>query len=243
MIFGREVWNRLRLHRQQRPWVRRDSYVDEVILIGFQRDRREDLRRAAAQPTWAAMQAVPGTTQAVELTLTTNYPSKVQAMINLQAISFAFAVWNTGPDPSFVKMLARHEMRRRVLLAALAVERFRARHGRLPASLDELPGLLPDFADGAPLRYMPAPDGAFVLHSIGLDLRDDGGVMRDTTRGFPASRERDLVWPREATAAEEQAWSAREAALWVLNPADGNRFRTPPPPEPDESDSPGETRP
>jgi hypothetical protein len=231
MTFGRETWKRLRTHRQNRLWARRNSYLDEVILISFQRDRREDLRRAAAQPTWAAMQAIPGATQAVQLTLTTNYPSKVQAMINLRAMSFAFAVWDAGPDPSFIKKLVRHEMRRRVLLAALAVERFRARHGRLPASLDELPGALPDFADGEPLRYRPAPDGTFVLYSVGLDLRDDGGRMRDSTRGYPASLERDVVWPREASAEQEAAWRERRAARWRWNPAGQHWFEVPPPPE------------
>lgn len=64
--------------------------------------------------------------------------------------------------------------------AALAAERFRLDHGRLPATWDDLvPAYLdevpPDhFDDGAPLRLAKTHDG-IVIYSVGFDRIDDGG--------------------------------------------------------------------
>jgi hypothetical protein len=62
---------------------------------------------------------------------------------------------------------------------ALAVERFRHRRGRLPASLTEiapefLEKLPADPFDGAPLRYRVLSQG-YILYSVGRDGHDDGG--------------------------------------------------------------------
>jgi len=66
-------------------------------------------------------------------------------------------------------------------LAVLAcgLERYRLAHGQIPRQLDQL---VPEFLDhlprdiinGQPLSYRPAPDGAFVLYSVGWNERDDG---------------------------------------------------------------------
>jgi hypothetical protein len=62
---------------------------------------------------------------------------------------------------------------------ALAIERFRLAHGRLPENLNELiPQFLPtvpsDPFNGAPLRYHRLAKG-YVIYSIGADGHDDGG--------------------------------------------------------------------
>jgi hypothetical protein len=62
---------------------------------------------------------------------------------------------------------------------ALAVERFRLAHGRLPENLNELvPQFLPavpvDPFDGQPLRYHHLTKG-YVIYSVGQDGHDDGG--------------------------------------------------------------------
>ncbi|MFN0069111.1 MAG: hypothetical protein ACKVYV_15930 [Limisphaerales bacterium] len=228
LTYGQETWKRLRRHRLNRLWVRRDSYLDEAIIIGSLRVRQAEIRNATAQPSWAAMQEFPGATRRDPLTLTNNFTSKLQAMINLQMLRQGMVLYAADLEPNIIGLFARHEIRRRVLLAALEVERFRLRHGRLPASLDELPGLLPDFADGAPLRYRPAPDGTFVLHSIGLDLQDDGGLMwGNAPRRGPGPRPLDIVWPREATAGEAAA--ARDVPPFIMDPNFGGRLQLAPP--------------
>jgi hypothetical protein len=85
--------------------------------------------------------------------------------------------------PRVTGMLARdaeHRARLRTALSALAVERWRAVHGgELPKSLTALvPVYLPavphDPYDGQSLRFKRLARG-FVVYSIGVDGRDDGG--------------------------------------------------------------------
>jgi len=75
--------------------------------------------------------------------------------------------------------------------AAIACERYRRRHGKLPQSLEELvPEFVPrvpvDPFDGEPLRYV-ATDGGYVVYSVGPDGTDHGG--RGDESGEP-----DLVY-------------------------------------------------
>jgi len=82
--------------------------------------------------------------------------------------------------------------RRDLLLAALAVHRFRSDHGRVPRSLSECnPGGLPipdDVFSGRPFIYRWR-GRTFTLHSIGPNLKDDGGKW---VEAGPAD---DLSWP------------------------------------------------
>ncbi len=81
---------------------------------------------------------------------------------------------------------ANHASRRklaqvRCLLALVAVERHRLRHGRWPDKLGELtPALLAEVPldpyDGKPLRYRRLPDGV-VVYSVGEDGVDNGGRL------------------------------------------------------------------
>jgi len=72
-----------------------------------------------------------------------------------------------------------------------ALERYRLKNGSYPASLTPL---LPQFLDklphdifiGGPLKYRLLPDGKFLLYSVGLDARDDGGDAK-----------KDWVWGKE----------------------------------------------
>lgn len=102
-----------------------------------------------------------------------------------------------------------------VLLAGLAVERFRLRHGRLPATLDEL---VPEFLPGVPgdpwssdqpLVYRVAAIGDYHLYSIGPNSRDDGGIEMDQGR-WP-NIDQPAV-PRIRTIADWQAQHAPEVS-------------------------------
>ncbi len=62
------------------------------------------------------------------------------------------------------------------------LELFRMAHGNYPKALTELipnflPSLPPDVINGEPLHYHPTPAGSFVLYSVGLNGRDDGGIV------------------------------------------------------------------
>lgn len=87
--------------------------------------------------------------------------------------------------------------RLRVARVAVAVERYRVAHGRLPDRLEELvPAFLEtapkDPYDGQPLRYKKLSPG-FVVYSIGKDLSDDGGQERpQRKRGAPPEPNYDI---------------------------------------------------
>ena len=71
-------------------------------------------------------------------------------------------------------------------MTLVAVERYRAVHGRSPESLDQLvPDFIPkvpiDPFDGQPLRYRLDPD-RYVVYSVGEDRQDDGGDPDDEGR-------------------------------------------------------------
>jgi hypothetical protein len=76
----------------------------------------------------------------------------------------------------------------RCALVAVAVERYRQRHGNWPVSLDALVAdrvlkeVPQDPYDGAPLRYR-VHDDRVVVYSIALDLEDNGGTF-DNKAGF-----------------------------------------------------------
>lgn len=82
----------------------------------------------------------------------------------------------------------------RCTLAALAVERYRIKHGRWPDSLETvrqagfLKAIPTDPYDGKPLRAKRVPTG-FVVYSLGLDRIDNGGVIN---RSNPRTRNTDL---------------------------------------------------
>lgn len=105
------------------------------------------------------------------------------------------------------------ETDRSLVLAALALERYRLRHGVYPGRLEELvPEFLPevpiDFMDGKPIRYRRRPDGSFVLYSVGWDGLDGGGDPSIPPGSkLPLRWEwPDVDWPRPATEAEVEAY-------------------------------------
>jgi len=124
-----------------------------------------------------------------------------------------------GRGQTLLSRAAEAEARRRLIITAIALERYRGWHGSYPETLQALvPELLAnqpmDFMDGKPLRYRLTRDGHFVLYSVGLDCVDDGGKMQssrprrsllDGDFRFGPPQEADLVWPRPASVAEAKA--------------------------------------
>lgn len=182
----------------------------------FYRDRELQVRRALQCATWSEMRPLPGATNMVPILVPfqSKYQTRVVSM--LDRLQMQLRIMSQGQ--SLLGLAAEAEARRRILIAALALKRHRARHGGYPKTLPELvPELLEippvDFMDGKPLRYRLTVDGHFALYSVGLNCVDDGGTLlrrerRESSGGLllPGPQQAThLVWPRPASTAEIQA--------------------------------------
>ena len=199
-------------YRWQRAQYRvRGTYEDEHDLLLFFRDRELELRKAIAAPIWREMRTLPGVTNTPVFRSKYSF-SSTQALLNTRQIAVAFQREGKG----FLGFAAICEARRRLVVTAMGLERYRISHGSYPKELRELSpdasgNFALDFMDGKPLRYRLGSPDAFVLYSIGLDCVDDGGkcsVATGPAYGFPRVdplETPDIIWPRAASDAEVQA--------------------------------------
>jgi hypothetical protein len=212
----RTFWSAVASYRSQLKYRQHGSYEDEKdVLLHFQQ-REIELRRAVEAPSWAAMSALPGVTNLISFV--SKHRSRLQMLLNIRQITLASQIYGSpGRGSSFLSRAADSESRRRLIVAALALERFRLRHNSYP---DGLPKVVPeflaappiDFMDGQPLRYVRLENGSFVLYSVGFDCVDNHGtgripgiLQRSELQPVPSTGSRpgtDLVWPQAASSAE-----------------------------------------
>jgi hypothetical protein len=206
----KQWWNRARYRTY-------GTYVDEKNLLLFYQQRELELRHAIAAPTWAQMQALPGVTNAPRFT--SPYRSRFQTMLNLQTMRMSA----TGEGSDLLARAATAETQRRIIVTALALERFRQRHGAYPGTLTELaPDYLEsppvDFMNGQPLHYQLNSAGNFMLYSVGLDGVDDGGRPVAPRQRLPwappglaaPASGGDIVWPYPASAEAVHSFQEQE---------------------------------
>ncbi len=125
----------------------------------------------------------------------TNSPARFRYLMTAVATpNFKKAVWKC----------VQTETERRVAITAIALQRYRQKHGQFPPGLD---GLVPEFLasvtrdcmNAQPLRYRRQDKGSFVLYSVGADGRDNGGdpspAKAQDKPGFWDGL--DAVWPEE----------------------------------------------
>jgi hypothetical protein len=216
--------------RLTEAWHRRGMLQDEEALLQLFRRCEEDYRRVQACSTWREIRTMPGLRtpppgianlwpSATNLVASATNPMNMRSI----ALSSVYAQYRFAFEPLMPGSLWRmadSESMRRLLVAALALERYRLRHSSYPELLDALtPELLPsrplDFMDGAPLRYRHTQDGRFVLYSTGLDCIDDGGIGRRPGLLWANSGHdhTDLVWPCPASPAGIAAEAASRRRL------------------------------
>ena len=205
--FPQALWSELYYRWSQGEYIRHGIYEDEKKLLLFHRDRELELRNAVQTPTWAQMRQLPGVTN--RIFFQSKYRSRLQAIMNLREMNAAFLKQGSG----FLGRAAEAEAERRIIITAIALERYRGKNGSYPKTLAELtPEFLKivpsDFMDGQPLRYRLTDDGHFLLYSVGLDCVDDGGKLPAPLRPNPAGLARgtfgappngDIVWPLPAS--------------------------------------------
>lgn len=193
------------------------SHRDELASFEMHQASIERLRKILVADSFAARGSDP------------NQGWRGGRWFNMRIVSLRHA----PEDDYSIKKIAKTECARRLTATAIALHRYRARHGEFPPSLDALvPALfvkLPrDFMDGHPLRYRRLADGRFSLWSVGEDLKDDGCEARMAGRNIGFLRGQDLVWPQAASQDEVDAFHAKlaieraareaEAAAWKTSP-------------------------
>jgi hypothetical protein len=164
--FPEFLWEGLDEQWRGKQYRQHGSYVDETAGLLYYRDSELELRRAIQVATWSDMGRLPSVSR-----------------------PRPFTTWVGNKD--LLRYAAVAETQRRILIAALALERYRLRNGAYPQAL---PDLVPeftrkpaiDFMDGRPLRYRLENSGHFFVYSVGLDCVD---------KGFNSLGDSAIVWP------------------------------------------------
>lgn len=210
------LWTLLHWRWHQNEYLHGRIYEDEANMLNYYRDREVGLREAAKASSWVQICAVPGITN--ELLYRPTGSAVLPGMWNRRTLP----VSRPGREASFIGRTAEAETQRRILITAIALERYYTRHGSYPETLANLePEFLSsvpaDFMDGRPLRYRRTDDGHFRLYSVGLDVTDDGGRMsfRELYVGLDSGYcgvdpDGNIVWPPPASDASAQAAETAE---------------------------------
>jgi hypothetical protein len=114
----------------------------------------------------------------------------------------------------FARKIMMIETSRRLVVTAIALERYKRKHGNYPT---ELGSLVPDWVsalpqdpvNGKPLRYCLNDDGTFTLYSVGEDGEDNGADASNansTSASFQWQQGRDWVWPKPANSEEIESY-------------------------------------
>ena len=120
-------------------------------------------------------------------------------------------------DDGLIRRAVCAQVQQQMAITAIAIQRYRLQTGILPADMAALvpkylSSLPRDGMDGKTLRYKLKEDGGFVLYSVGLDGKDDGGSNKPLHKiEYNTIWDcQDAVWPEPAT--DQEALAAMESA-------------------------------
>lgn len=121
----------------------------------------------------------------------------------------------TGVWQKFLHKILTAETQRRIVATAIALRRYQKRHNEPAPDLSALcPDILAsvplDPMDGQSLRYKLNSDGTFLLYSIGLNGKDEGGDTSGSNRQFWWTSGNDWVWPTPASEQEVKDYETRK---------------------------------
>jgi type II secretory pathway pseudopilin PulG len=149
--------------------------VSEKMTANF-KDQRKFVEDSLDQVLAARKDPLPGRLKADELMTSRANEAKTKEYFIASMVLPALGKVTSKEAGSLARL--------RLAQTAVALERFRAANtNRYPDALTELaPKFLAavpnDPFDGQPLRYQKAGAGGYLLHSIGVDLKDDNGVRK-----------------------------------------------------------------
>lgn len=215
LSLAKEGWDRTKFSVAEGAWRVSWSHTDELRMLKGQQAFIEVARTAAADGHASNALRLEAEFERAGLIPESSGESVWLSGASFAALQTMFSDSVAGTDRAFTKALLG-EVTARLTTTAIALARYRLRHGNYPPDLNALvPDLLPaaprDPADGAPLRYRRAGENGYLLYSVGEDLVDDGGSpLKPEAEG--AGRNlwwglgRDWVWVEPATPSEVEAW-------------------------------------
>jgi hypothetical protein len=164
---------------------------DELLLLKHYQNLLEATRKVVLGQVWQNVY---------------HLPPDIPSFLHYGDLSRYFMTQFFEPSAESTTLRAmQFETRRQMTLTAIALKRFKIRHGHLPADLRELVPVflteLPrDYLTDGPLHYRLETNGVFSLYSVGNDGHDDGGDPRPIYRKRLLSiwDGRDAVWPQPA---------------------------------------------
>jgi len=169
---------------------------DEMLFLEYHQRLLDAIRKVRTGTPWPTINAEIATNR-IQLMTVLNRP--------LANIRYSFSTVAIAYPARAGQTCIRHETQRRLTVAAIALERYRLRHGQMP---EDLEALVPEVLRGVPLDPMSAkplcyrliPVGSFRLYSVGEDGTDDGGDAKPSTatNSLGLWLGKDVVWPSPA---------------------------------------------
>ena len=204
----------IKAHLRYGAWKSQGSYEEELVTMQVWQAAAETARRLRAN---SAFVSESNNFKLAVTNILKNHPGWENRFVFSGKDLFGLGDSVGEMASGYLEKIACMESARRMAVTAIALERFRLKHGEYPAGLRELvPEYLPktpiDLMDGKPLRYRRKDDGTFLLYSVGEDGKDDGGdgspLAEDTSTFKQWYKMRDAVWPMPATADEVKKYEA-----------------------------------
>lgn len=200
--------NSMQQRKNRKQWAEKQSYAEEGLLLDDYILKEVALKKALRQKTWQQMLPIwmPASTNEIKrVNMPFAGPLLDRIMIQRTMLTAAAHAQGFGTGGALGRVIDA-EAHRRLMITAIAIERYRLENSTIPTSLEALtPKFLKsipqDPIDGAPLRYLPESDGEFLLYSIALDEKDNGGKQNMLERGYPPKPRAlfDWLWPKRTT--------------------------------------------
>ena len=207
--FGQDTWNSTRLKAKETAWRYSWSYTDQLRSLKGQQVLIETARLARTNENFGAalaMQEQRWEALGLPDIAANDFFGSMPADMDFRTMLSQ----GIRSLTKFLDKVMKIETSRQLTVTAIALQRYKLRHGNYPTDLAALtPEFLPsrprDPVDGKPLRYKANTGGTFLLYSVGEDREDNGGDPSPAlpgSQGFSWQRGRDWVWPQPATSKE-----------------------------------------
>ena len=206
--FAKDTWGKTKDGSKEAAWRVAWSYPDQLRMLKGSQVHIETLRSARSNGNFSAAIQLQKS-RLSGLGIANILPDEESSSFsgNGPNLQIMFTEGILYADLLINKVVVI-EAGKQLTVTAIALKRFKLRHGNFPADLAALvPEFLPvvplDPVNAQPLHYKPNADGTFLLYSVGEDAKDNGGDPTSTNpKTFWWQRGRDWVWPQPASAQE-----------------------------------------